>query len=45
MNYSQFVFVNGWHIKKPQRIEYQFVEVFTCTLGGNRTRTPERTGF
>ncbi len=31
--------------EKPQPFVYQSVEVFTCTRGGNRTHTSEKTGF
>jgi hypothetical protein len=32
-------------LEKPQTIVNQIVEVFSCTQGGNRTHTPESTGF
>ena len=27
--------------KKPQLFDYKHIEVFICTQGGNRTRTPK----
>jgi hypothetical protein len=38
-------YVVKWAIKKLRLIVYKDITDYYSTLGGNRTHTPERTGF